>query len=115
MPFMLLLLLALVCLQTKWPEPPLDLTFSESAVAMSACIGLVWLLASYCTSRYCRLLTENPYQRRQILTQFSLEMSGNYLDFIRADSNYRFMSSWHYVSIPDGKRYADIPQIRKET
>lgn len=44
----------------------------------------------------------------KILTQFSLEMSGNYLDFIRADSNYRFMSSWHYVSIPDGKRYADI-------
>ena len=44
----------------------------------------------------------------KILTQFSLEMSGNYLDFIRSDSNYRFMSSWHYVSIPDGKRYEDI-------
>ena len=43
-----------------------------------------------------------------ILDKYSLEMSGNYLDFIRADSNYRFMSSWHYVSIPDGKKYEDI-------
>ncbi len=44
----------------------------------------------------------------KILTSYSLEMSGNYLDFIRSDSNYRFMNSWHYVSIPDGKRYEDI-------
>jgi hypothetical protein len=44
----------------------------------------------------------------KILTSYSLEMSGNYLDFIKADSNYRFMSSWHYVSIPNGKRYEDI-------
>ncbi|MGB0851551.1 MAG: S1/P1 nuclease, partial [Bacteroidia bacterium] len=44
----------------------------------------------------------------KILDKFSLEMSGNYLDFIRSDTNYRFMSSWHYVSIPDGKRYEDI-------
>jgi hypothetical protein len=43
-----------------------------------------------------------------ILKQYSLEMSGNYMDFIRADTNYKFMSSWHYVSIPDGKRYEDI-------
>jgi hypothetical protein len=47
-------------------------------------------------------------QVNKILTKFSLEMSGNYLDFIRADTNYKFMSSWHYVSIPDGKRYEDI-------
>ena len=43
-----------------------------------------------------------------LLTDYSLEMSGNYLDFIRSDTNYRFMNSWHYVSIPDGKRYEDI-------
>jgi len=43
-----------------------------------------------------------------ILSDYSLEMSGNYLDFIRSDTNYRFMNSWHYVSIPDGKRYEDI-------
>ena len=47
-------------------------------------------------------------QVNQILTKFSLEMSGNYMDFLRSDTNYRFMNSWHYVSIPDGMRYEDI-------
>jgi len=49
----------------------------------------------------------------KILTRYSLEMSGNYLDFIKADKNYKFMSSWHYVSIPDGKRYEDITPSKK--
>ena len=47
-------------------------------------------------------------QVNQVLTKFSLEMSGNYMDFLRSDTNYRFMNSWHYVSIPDGMRYEDI-------
>lgn len=46
----------------------------------------------------------------KILSSYSLEMSGNYLDFIKADTAtaYKLMSSWHYVSIPNGKRYEDI-------
>lgn len=44
----------------------------------------------------------------KILKEYSLEMSGNFMDFIKADTNYRHMGSWHYVSIPDGKTYADI-------
>ena len=32
-----------------------------------------------------------------ILSDYSLEMSGNYLDFIRSDTNYRFMNSWHKI------------------
>ena len=44
----------------------------------------------------------------EILKDYSLEMSGNFMDFIKADTNYRHMSAWHYVSIPDGKSYADI-------
>ena len=49
----------------------------------------------------------------KILSKFSLEMSGNYLDFIRADTAYKFMGSWHYVSIPDGKRYEDTEPNEK--
>jgi hypothetical protein len=44
----------------------------------------------------------------KILGTYSLEMSGNYMDFLRSDTNYRHMNPWHYVSIPDGKRYEDI-------
>ena len=42
-----------------------------------------------------------------ILSSYSLEMCGNYLDFIRSDTQYRHMNAWHYVSIPDGKTYAE--------
>ena len=48
-----------------------------------------------------------------ILTDYSLEMSGNFMDFIKADTTYRHMGSWHYVSIPDGKLYADITKNSK--
>jgi hypothetical protein len=44
----------------------------------------------------------------KILGTYSLEMSGNYMDFLRSDTSYRHMNPWHYVSIPDGKRYEDI-------
>ena len=48
-----------------------------------------------------------------ILVDYSLEMSGNFMDFIKADTNYRHMGAWHYVSIPDGKTYADITKNPK--
>lgn len=44
----------------------------------------------------------------RILTDYSLEMCGNYMDFIRSDTQYRFMGPWHYCTVPDGKRYKDI-------
>lgn len=47
-------------------------------------------------------------QVNTILSQYSLEMCGNYLDLLRSDTNYRFMNAWHYVSIPNGQRYEDI-------
>ena len=49
----------------------------------------------------------------KILTDYSLEMSGNFMDFIKADTTYRHMGSWHYVSIPDGKLYEDITKNSK--
>lgn len=49
----------------------------------------------------------------KVLKDYSLEMSGNFMDFIKADTNYRFMGSWHYVSIPDGKTYEDITKNPK--
>ena len=45
---------------------------------------------------------------KRVLGNESLAMVGNYMDFIRSDRKYRFAASWHYVNIPDGKRYQDI-------
>lgn len=38
----------------------------------------------------------------------SLVDVANYMDFIKSDSQYDFMGTWHYVTIPDGETYATI-------
>lgn len=43
-----------------------------------------------------------------ILGQESLAMASTWMDEIRSDSTYRFADTWHYTTIPDGKRYEDI-------
>ena len=48
-----------------------------------------------------------------VLLDYSLEMSGNFMDFIKADTTYRHMSAWHYVSIPDGETYATMKKSEK--
>ncbi len=54
-------------------------------------------------------LSEVASQRvDSILSNYALEMSGNFMDFIKADTAYGHMGSWHYVSIPDGQSYEDI-------
>ncbi|MFK7971770.1 MAG: S1/P1 nuclease [Bacteroidia bacterium] len=44
----------------------------------------------------------------RVLGSEDLAMASNWMDFIKSDRNYRFMYTWHFVSIPDGKRYEDI-------
>lgn len=43
-----------------------------------------------------------------ILGQESLAMASTWMDEIRSDSTYRYADTWHYTTIPDGKRYEDI-------
>lgn len=45
---------------------------------------------------------------QRVLGTEDLAMSSNWMDFIKSDPAYRYMYSWHYVNIPDGKRYKDI-------
>lgn len=39
---------------------------------------------------------------KQILGNETLAMSANWADFIKSDSSYRYLSSWHYVNLPEG-------------
>lgn len=49
----------------------------------------------------------------EILKLYSLEMCGNHMDFIKSDTNYNHMNSWHYVSIPDGMHYNESSKNKK--
>jgi len=47
-------------------------------------------------------------QVARILGPEDLAMVSTWMDFVRSDPAYNFMSPWHYVSIPDGQTYQDI-------
>lgn len=42
---------------------------------------------------------------QRILNGQSLAIASTWMDEIRSDSTYRYMSAWHYVTIPDGETY----------
>lgn len=44
---------------------------------------------------------------QQILKNETLAEVSTYMDFIRSDNTKRHMSPWHYMTIPDGKTYAE--------
>ena len=43
-----------------------------------------------------------------ILEQESVAIVSTWMDEIRSDSTYNFLTDWHYTTIPDGKRYEDV-------
>ena len=44
----------------------------------------------------------------EILGQESLAMVSTWMDEIRSDSTYNYAITWHYTTIPDGKKYEDV-------
>jgi hypothetical protein len=45
---------------------------------------------------------------REILGDETMAISSNWPDFIKSDSNYKYLSPWHYVNFPDSMSYDDI-------
>lgn len=43
-----------------------------------------------------------------ILGQESLAMVSTWMDEIRSDSTYDYAVTWHYTTVPDGKKYEDV-------
>lgn len=51
-----------------------------------------------------------------ILGHESVAMSANWADFIKSDSNYNYLSTWHYINIPGGLNEDDaIKAIKSDT
>jgi len=45
---------------------------------------------------------------RKILGNESLAMSANWADFIKSDTSYRYLSSWHYVNVKSGATLQEL-------
>lgn len=67
MPFVLLLLFALVCLQSQWPAPPSWLTPGGCALLTWANVALFWMLAGLIAQIGAAQLARDPWQRARLL------------------------------------------------
>tara|TARA_R110000868_G_scaffold383578_7_gene650652 strand:+ start:1707 stop:2489 length:783 start_codon:yes stop_codon:yes gene_type:complete len=55
-----------------------------------------------------QLLTDNAHQAvTKVLEGNSLAEVSTWMDEIRSDNNFRYMSPWHYSTIPEGKTYEE--------
>ncbi len=45
---------------------------------------------------------------KKILGNESIAMAANWADFIKSDSNYNYLSPWHYINLPDQLSYAQF-------
>ena len=55
-------------------------------------------------------------QIRAILGNESMAMTSNWADFIKSDSNFNYLSNWHYINLRAGLTEADIAAIlQKDT
>jgi hypothetical protein len=50
---------------------------------------------------------------KKILGHETLAMASNYADFIRADSNYKYIDTWHYVNFPKGLSFQEYNEYLK--
>lgn len=51
---------------------------------------------------------------RKILGNESLAMASNWADFIKSDSNYRYLNTWHYVNFEKGLTYDALQDFLKK-
>ncbi len=64
MPFLLLFLLTLICLQPEWPAPPEWLGAGGTVIATWLGVTMMWLWAAVLTFRCRRHLLLNPAHAR---------------------------------------------------
>lgn len=62
-------------------------------------------------------LTKKARRQIQAILGFeSMAMTSNWPDFIKSDSNYNYLSNWHYVNIREGLTEAAVElQLQKDT
>ena len=49
----------------------------------------------------------------KILGNESIAMASNYADFIKSDTNFAYVSQWHYVNVPAGKTNSEFEDFLK--
>ena len=54
-------------------------------------------------------LTPNAHKEvQQILGTESMAMTSNWPDFIKSDTTYKYLNSWHYIDVDSGLDYSEF-------
>lgn len=51
------------------------------------------------------LKSKTKKELKRVFGHESLAYNANWMDFIKSDPTYKYMSPWHYATIPDGQTY----------
>ncbi|MGZ3887236.1 MAG: S1/P1 nuclease [Flavisolibacter sp.] len=51
---------------------------------------------------------------KKILGNESIAMASNWADFIRSDTSYRYLSTWHYVDFQKGISFQEMQEVLKK-
>lgn len=60
------------------------------------------------------LSTKAKNSIQQILGTESIAMTSNWPDFIKSDTSYNYLSSWHYMNAPDNLSYPEFQSFLKK-
>jgi hypothetical protein len=81
----------------------LFLIFNATALQVSGWGATGHRVTGYIANKYLNKKARKALE--QILEGQSLAMASTWMDEIRSDSTYDYMSDWHWVTIPDGLSY----------
>ncbi len=97
MPFIYLLLFALVCLQTTWPAPPGWLTAEGSAILMASIVIISWLTAALIGKVLAWQLTRHPEQRGALLRRYGRWRRWHFIGLLVAFIACLYLLGWGSV------------------
>lgn len=97
MPFIYLLLFALICLQTQWPEPITGLTHEGSAILVGTIVLTSWLTAGLIAQVLSWQLTRHPEHRSIILRRYSRLRRYHFVGLLMAYLVSLYTLGWGHV------------------
>jgi Zn-dependent protease with chaperone function len=105
MPFIFLLLFALVCLQTYWPERPAWLTNQGCAMIVGTMVLASWLSAGLIAKVLIWRMTRNPEQRSAVLRRYAHWRRHHFIGLLAAYLASLYLLGWGSVLIDFWKEW----------
>lgn len=96
MPFIYLLLFALICLQARWPAPPSWLTPAGSGILVGAVVLTSWLTAALMAQVTCWQMSVHPERRGILLRRYSRWRRNHFIGLLAGYLGVLYLLGWGF-------------------